>query len=243
VLATTKGIVLRTVKYGETSLVITMYTEGFGLQSYLVNGARTERRSSMKANLFQLGNLLQLMVYHQPSKNLQRIKDAQLCIHSKVFVTDIVKSAIVMYLVELAVKTISEPEVNEELFTFFEESLQYIESNATTDLADFPIRFTLALTKHLGFGIQNAYTKETPYFDLQNGMFCSKQDLQSTHFVEHEIAEFISIYASALATEKKEITREKRKEVLEICIQYLSWHIPSMPTLKSPGVLYELFSS
>ncbi|MFL5786527.1 MAG: recombination protein O N-terminal domain-containing protein [Flavisolibacter sp.] len=32
----TKGIVLRTVKYGETSLVVTMFTELLGLQYYIV---------------------------------------------------------------------------------------------------------------------------------------------------------------------------------------------------------------
>ncbi len=36
----TKGIVLKTVKFGETSLVVTAFTEMFGLQSYMVNGIR-----------------------------------------------------------------------------------------------------------------------------------------------------------------------------------------------------------
>ena len=42
----TKGIVLRSVKYGETSIIVTIFTELFGVQSYLVNGIRT---SSKKA--------------------------------------------------------------------------------------------------------------------------------------------------------------------------------------------------
>lgn len=40
----TKGIVLRTVKYGETSLVVSIYTEMFGLQQYMVNGVRTNKK-------------------------------------------------------------------------------------------------------------------------------------------------------------------------------------------------------
>ena len=36
----TKGIVLRTVKYGETSIIVTIFTELFGIQSYLVNGVQ-----------------------------------------------------------------------------------------------------------------------------------------------------------------------------------------------------------
>ena len=56
----TKGIVLRAVKYGETSLVVTIFTELFGLQSYLVNGVRTPtKKGTAKANLFQPAAMLE----------------------------------------------------------------------------------------------------------------------------------------------------------------------------------------
>ncbi|MFT3936946.1 MAG: recombination protein O N-terminal domain-containing protein [Chitinophagaceae bacterium] len=55
----TKGIVLRTVKYGETSVIASIYTELFGLQSYLVNGVRTSsKKGPGKASLFQPGSIL-----------------------------------------------------------------------------------------------------------------------------------------------------------------------------------------
>src|SRR5471030_912859 len=47
----TKGIVLRTVKYGETSVIAAIFTEVFGIQSYIVNGVRTAGRTS-KNDLF-----------------------------------------------------------------------------------------------------------------------------------------------------------------------------------------------
>jgi DNA repair protein RecO (recombination protein O) len=45
----TKGIVLRNIKYGETSLVVNIFTELFGIQTYLVNGVRSSKKSSAKA--------------------------------------------------------------------------------------------------------------------------------------------------------------------------------------------------
>src|SRR5882724_4224239 len=72
----TKGIVLRTVKYGETSVIVTIFTELFGVQSYLVNGVRTSsKKGSGKANLFQPGAILDMVVYHNELKNLNRIKE------------------------------------------------------------------------------------------------------------------------------------------------------------------------
>ncbi|HET9744500.1 MAG TPA: recombination protein O N-terminal domain-containing protein, partial [Chitinophagaceae bacterium] len=72
----TKGIVLRTVKYGETSLIVTTFTELFGLQSYIISGVRTSTiKGSGKANLFQPTAILDLVVYHNELKHLNRIKE------------------------------------------------------------------------------------------------------------------------------------------------------------------------
>ena len=50
----TKGIVLRTVKYGETSLVVIMFTELFGIQTYMVNGVRSAKKIQQKQIIFNL---------------------------------------------------------------------------------------------------------------------------------------------------------------------------------------------
>ncbi len=61
----TKGIVLRTVKYGETSMVVTIFTEFFGLLSYMVHGVRTStKKGTGKANLFEPAAIPHLVVYH-----------------------------------------------------------------------------------------------------------------------------------------------------------------------------------
>src|SRR6185312_8583119 len=74
----TKGIVLRTVKYAETSIIVSIFTEMFGLQSYLVNGVRTNsRKGSSKTGFFQPAAILDLVVYHHEPKNLERIKEYQ----------------------------------------------------------------------------------------------------------------------------------------------------------------------
>ena len=72
----TRGIVIRTVRYGETSVIVNIYTELFGLQSYIVNGVRTNsKKGHGKGNSFQPAAILDLVVYHNEIKNLQRIKE------------------------------------------------------------------------------------------------------------------------------------------------------------------------
>src|ERR1700742_2343447 len=98
----TRGIVLKTVKYGETSLIVTLYTELFGLQSYLVNGVRTSsRKGHGKANLFQPAAILDLVVYHNELKNLQRIREFKWGVIYRNIFFDVLRNAVGLFMVEL----------------------------------------------------------------------------------------------------------------------------------------------
>ena len=69
----TKGVVLRTLKYGETSVIVTIFTELFGIQSYIVNGVRVStKKGSGRANLFQPSAILEMIVYHNEIKQIGR---------------------------------------------------------------------------------------------------------------------------------------------------------------------------
>src|SRR5688572_5519032 len=98
----TKGIVLRTVKFGETSLVVTIYTEIFGVQSYMVNGVRISgRKGGGRASLFQPAALLDLVVYHHQSAHLNRIREFQWAHIYQHILTDVKKNAVALFMVEL----------------------------------------------------------------------------------------------------------------------------------------------
>src|SRR5690606_41452705 len=71
----TPGIALKTTNYADNSIVVHIFTETFGMQSYLINGAR-KLKARLPANLFQPLHLLDLVVYYKESNGLQRIKEA-----------------------------------------------------------------------------------------------------------------------------------------------------------------------
>src|SRR4051812_10339966 len=106
----TKGIVLRAIKYGETSLVVNIYTELFGLQAYMVNGVRSTKKTSAKANLFQAGAMLDLLVYHNDAKPMQRLKEfGWLHLYNHVL-SDVIRNSIALYMMELLQKCLKQPE-------------------------------------------------------------------------------------------------------------------------------------
>ena len=126
----TKGIVLRSIKYGETSLVVTLFTELFGIQTYMVNGVRTSKKSASKANHFQPTAILDLVVYHSENKSMQRIKEFSWAVLYSNLLSDVIKNSIASFMAELIQKCLKQPEPNSDLFNFCEESfLQLDKSN------------------------------------------------------------------------------------------------------------------
>ena len=136
----TKGIVLRTVKYGETSIIAAIYTELFGLQSYLVNGVRTSsKKGPGRASLFQPGAMLELVVYHNDLKNLQRIKEFKWGYLYRHIFADILKNSVALFMVELLSKTIKQPEQNTDLFYFVEDAFTHLDESEQAVVANFPL--------------------------------------------------------------------------------------------------------
>src|SRR6185436_12405882 len=109
----TKGIVLRTVKYGETSIIVTIFTSLFGIQSYIVNGVRmTSKKGSTKSNFFQPSAILDLVVYHNELKHLNRLKEFKWSKLYRQVLSDVPKNAVALYMVELLTKSLRQPESN-----------------------------------------------------------------------------------------------------------------------------------
>jgi DNA repair protein RecO (recombination protein O) len=171
----TKGIVIRTVKYGETSLIVTLYTELFGIQSYLVNGVRTSsKRGTGKAVYFQPAAILDMLVYHNDLKNLQRIREFSWAFLYSTIFSDILTNAVAVFIVELLQKTIKQPEPNPELFYFVEDSFLHLDNAEGRVLANFPLFFILHLAGFFGFRIQDIYSRKNSILDLREGQFVSE---------------------------------------------------------------------
>src|SRR6266513_4521382 len=135
----TKGIVLRTVKYGETSVIVTFFTELFGVQAYLLNGVRTSsKKGSGKANLFQPSAILDMIVYHNELKNLNRIKEFKWDYLYRHIFSDVKKNAVALFMIELLTKCLKQPESNPELFQFAEDALVHLDKSSGAIAANFP---------------------------------------------------------------------------------------------------------
>jgi DNA repair protein RecO (recombination protein O) len=238
----TKGIVLRSIKYGETSLVVTILTELFGIQTYMVNGVRTSKKSAAKANLFQPTAILDLVVYHSDSKSMQRIKEFSWAHLYSTLLSDVIKNSIGSFMAELLHKCLKQPEANADLYNFCEESFLQLDEANKTVTANFALFFTLHLTHFFGFRMIDNYSSDDLVLDLQEGNFI---DHQPTHpnFIDGKNAELTAQLLKVMQPyelEQFNLNGEIRRLLLLRYLEYYALHIHDFGQMKTLLVLHEV---
>ena len=241
----TKGIVLRTVKYGDTSIITTVYTELFGIQSYIVKGVRQSSKTSAgKASYFQPAAMLEMEVYHNELKQLQFIKEYRWSHLYEQVLFDVVKNTVAMYVMELLQHSLKQPEANPELFYLIEDTLKQLDKGSPTLSANLPLYFTLHLAAELGFGMQGTYATNTPVLDLQEGFFL-REIPTHPYYLEGEHAKTtaalleIGFYNDL---DHIKLNRVLRRELLQAYQSYLALHISGFGEMKSFAILQDILS-
>jgi DNA repair protein RecO (recombination protein O) len=215
----TKGVVFRFTKYGETSLIVTIFTEVYGLQTYIINGIRSKTSRNRMA-LFQPLTLLDLVVYYRENANINRIKEVR-CLYSyQQLASDMKKSAVGMFICEIINKTIKEESQAAELCSFLIESLVSLDVSEKPE--NFHLIFLIRLSRFLGFGahqVNQIIRTHTPSEDTQQ-----------------VVAELLKAdYDTVL-----EMTYVQRREVLDLLVKFYADHIDTLGELKSIQVLREI---
>jgi DNA repair protein RecO (recombination protein O) len=238
-----KGIVLRTVKYGETSVIVLIFTEKFGIQSYLVNGVRTSsKKGSGKANLFQPAAILELVAYYSELKQLQRLREFKWGqLYNHIF-SDVRKNAVALFMVELLTKCLKQPEANADLFQFAEDAFMHLDESNETVTANFPLFFILHLAVFFGFRIHDDYSEHNSILDLEEGIFTHERPAHP-YFLEDKQSLITSQLLKVMQPEELNdilLNHEFRRNLLHMYETYYALHIQDFGVMKTLPVLEEI---
>lgn len=241
----TKGIVLRAVKYGETSVIVSIFTELFGVQSYLVNGVRVSaKKGGGKANLFQPAVMLEMIVYHNELKQLNRIKEFKYSVIYHHILSDVRKNAVALFMIELLTKCLKQPEENTDLFQFAEDAFIHLDECNDAVMANFSLFFSLHLTHFFGFRIDDNYSKSKTFLDMQEGSFVAEQP-HHPHFLEEKQAMITSQVLKIMQPEELEdikLNHEFRRNLLQAYETFYALHIHDFGKMKTLPILREILS-
>jgi DNA repair protein RecO (recombination protein O) len=237
----TRGIVLHQIKYSETSLIVKIFTEILGLQTYLVKGARSSR-SRMRSSLFQPMTLLDLVVYHREQKELQHIREAAIAESFHSISSDLRKSTIALFLSEILLRSIHEGEANSEMFSFICSSLQFLNLQ-DEGIENFHLFFLMKLSLHLGFYPRGKPGYDGDFLDLREGKFIPSPPPHPDH-LDRDSGNKLYLLSTCQARDLSCISlgREGRNELLDAILLYYSIHLSGLKSIRSLDILKEVFS-
>jgi len=73
----TKGIVLHSIKYSDSGIVVHLYTSKFGRQSALIRGVG-KKKTGKHNIMFQPLSFLEMEMYYKSSREMQLLKEFSL---------------------------------------------------------------------------------------------------------------------------------------------------------------------
>jgi DNA repair protein RecO (recombination protein O) len=239
-LHSTPGIVLHTIKYGDSGIVARVLTRNLGLQSYLVQGVR-KSRSRIRASIFQPLNLVDMEVYHKETSRLHRIKEIQIKDPLANLGNDIRKTSLALFISELLLHAFRHQEINTEGFDFIYKAIIRLDEQ-DSNLATFHIIFMLQLSKYLGFSPSLNFSETNCFFNLREGTYQKQFDNGIECLNETESGFFFTYSKTDLMDERTPIiTATVKSNLLHKCIHYYRLHMEGFGELKSVGVLESIF--
>lgn len=235
----TRGIILHTVKYGDTSLILTVYTEKFGRQAFLINAVRNSK-SKIKAGILQPLFIVDLEVYEKKTREVQRIREAKVAYPYISIPFDIIKTTQAIFLSEVLFRVLQEEESNQSLFHFLEGTLLFFDL-MEKEKSLFYIWFLVHLTGYLGI-VPDIQSVQEGWLDMQKGILVSSEPLH-TQFMDRnttmKLKQMLQIQLQDL--EGFSLTREERQILVKNILEYYHLHFNNMVNLKSLEILREVF--
>lgn len=216
-----------------------MYTETLGLQKYIISGVRSPK-SRGRAGLLQVMSLLELVAYQREGRDLHRLRELQPAFIYQAIPFDVRRSAIGQFLVEVTRKTLRESEEHRELFEFLYDTFTFLDQTGQS-IANLHLHFLLQLTQYLGFLPGGDYDRDTPLFDLREGLFVA--DPPAHHLFLHE--EESRILYNLLVSSREDchtvpMTAAQRRVLLQHLLDYYRLHIDNFPEIHSHRILQEV---
>lgn len=235
-----KGIVLNTVRYSDKHNIVHIYTDKCGLMSFAVPLGKTHAARMRNAMLMPL-SLIDLEAGMRSGRELAVLREMHRNYPLATIYSDPVKNAIALFISELLTHVIQEPEGNEYLFRYIEQSVKLLEE-LPDQVSNFHICFLFHLGAHLGIQPNLENYRKGYWFDMTDGVF--SPSAVSGHAllqpIEAQVIHLLSRMTFANMGAFR-FNREERNRMLDVIISYYRLHNAAIGTLRSPDILKQLF--
>ena len=185
-------------------------------------------------------HLLDMIVYHKNTGNVQRIKELKNSPQLQTIPYDVIKSSLAIFLNEVLYKAVKAQSADENLFDFVFSAIEWLD-HQTAGLANFHLLFLIQLTRYLGFYPDRHLAAEADYFDLRNGVFCRYKPDTFLYLSPPHTQNFYKLLQCSFEhISQVRLNNNERRFLLQKLLDYYALHIESFGSVRSHEVLEEV---
>lgn len=234
------AIVLHTIKYGESKIIVDMFTKVLGRLSFMVPLPKTSK-ARIKKQYFQPMTLLEIECEVRQRVQLQRLADARILVPYGSIPFSPEKLAISMFVAEFLYYGLRSEQRNDALFDYITGSIQWLDV-AIDGYANFHLTFLMRLSRFLGFYPNLENYEEQCVFDLRSGCFSTLVPLHRDFLPPQEARLLMLLMRMDFPTMHLfRLSRHDRHRIMDVLLLYYKQHLPDFPELKSLAVLQQLW--
>lgn len=242
VLVQTKGIIYRSIKYSETSLILDIYTEKLGMRSCIISGIRS-KKAKTKSGILQVMSLVDVLLYNKQNDSLCRIKEVKADRLYASLPFHMIKRSIGIFITEVGKKCFPEKEENQDLYSFLKNTYLHLDTSNenTTSLHYY---FLIELAYILGFGPSVENIESGTFFNLQEGTF-QNQFANARYCLDEQDTEDLKLLFlhTLLESKRLHLPNQRKVRLLQNLIKYYQYHIDNFGEIKSLPVLQQVLHS
>lgn len=239
-LTTTRAIVLKTIKYGDSQLIADLLTEAHGRLAFILGVPKT-RRTRIGRQLLQPLTIVDVVFDYRPNASLQRMKEATLAAPFVSLPFDAAKLSVALFLAECISNTTRAEQCDAPLFRYVEGSVRCLDA-CTGSCANFHIVFLMHLAAYVGFQPNLDDAAEGAFFDMRNACFCASRPSHDDFLQPDEARKIALLMRMTYETMHLfAFSREERNRCVDIIVAYYRLHMPAFGMLRSLPVLKKLF--
>ena len=235
-----RGVVLHTLKYGDSSMVVQLLTDVGGRRSYMVQGIRSARGRGSKLALFQPMFALEFEGLESPHRRMDSFREIRSGVVLRTVPFDVRKSTIALFMAEVLYRLVKESEPNGPLFEFVWNSVAALDA-MEEGVANFHLWFLSHLSRFLGFYPGNGYTAGD-WFDIREGLYVATPPPHFASLSQEDARTLDTLISCDVADlPRVGLNRHQRVSFLQSLLVYYGYHLDAIHAVQSVRILQEVF--
>lgn len=244
----TEAVVLHKIKYGDTSIIVTLFTKDYGKLTAIVKGGRNPKsRLGLIVDTF---NYLQIVFYKKDSREIQLISSADIISHFPNIKKDLECQRYAQAILELVKNLNVEHEVNRKLFNGLIRIFSLMNESKEPAVILFA-RFFMFFLSELGYQLQleqcsscgkKELSKSELSYNYELGIFCSDCQANVVESFHINMELFAVLICLKFNKRMEQVNNSLIGKAISFMEKHLKHHVPDFKGIQSLSLFNNLNS-